>query len=173
MRLLNLTGRVMMAAMLVVTLTACGKKKNGSTASTPGSTCSWNGYQMVNAQGLPCSTTGQTICPVNGINPANGQQCVPGQPIYPTNPQYPHQQYPQQAWGCQQWTQMYGIQYVPVLLQGQYQCVRIDLLQGYTYNTPYYDYGYEYYYAYPPYSGSGCSTQIDFGGSWGNIGICF
>lgn len=194
MRLLNNTGRVIMAAMLVVGLSACSKKKNGSVvAATPQSLCTMTAQgTYVNAQGLACSPTANQ-CTWNGsayvlagtatpCSPQSqctmgpygqyvnqlGQSCTP----YPQQPNYPYPGQTQQ-YGCNQWTYQYGIQYVPVWLQGGLQCVRIDLLQGYTYNTPYYDYGYDYYYAYPPYSGSGCNTSIDFGGSWGSVGICF
>lgn len=198
MKLLNLTGRAMMVAVVVIGLGACSKKKNGSVAATPASLCTLtaNGT-YVNAQGLPCSPTANQ-CTWNGSSYANylGQPCSPqstctanqfGQFVnqlgaactpYPQVPNYPYQPGGQQ-YGCQQWTYQYGIQYVPVYLQGGLQCVRIDLLQSGSnyppsyYDSGYYDYGYDYYYAYPPYSGSGCQTQIDFGGSWGNVGICF
>ena len=177
MKLLKYAKYAVMATVVVVGLGACSKKKNGSVAATPASVCSWNGSQYVNTLGQQCSPTATSVCPATGINPSTGQQCVPGQAMYPISQgyqgQYGYQQYPQQAMGCNQWTMMYGIQYVPVNLYGQYQCVRIDLLQPYTLNTGYQQYGYDYYYAYPPRSGSGCNTQVDFGGSWGYVGICF
>lgn len=192
MKLLNFTGRLVFAAAMLVGLTACPKSKNGSTAATPASICTLNAYgQYVNSQGLSCSPTANQ-CVWNGsnyVNPA-GQLCSPtsqctmnayGQYVnslgqscspYPTNPSYPYPQW-QQNYSCEQWTYVYGIQYVPVILQGQLQCVRIDLLQGYTYNTNYYNYGYDYYYYYPPYSGSSCNTQVYLGSSWGYVGMCF
>jgi|GEM_PF-3524025 len=193
MRLLNYTGKVIVAIVVIAGLGACSKKKNGSVAATPASLCTMTAQgTYVNAQGLPCSPTANQ-CTWNGstyVNPL-GQACSPtsqctmnaygqyvnqlGQTCSPYPQPTPNYPYPGQTqqYGCNQWTYQYGIQYVPVWLQGGLQCVRIDLLQGYTYNTPYYDYGYDYYYAYPPYSGAGCSTQIDFGGSWGSVGICF
>lgn len=200
MRLLNITGRVIMAAMLVVGLGACSKKKNGTAvAATPGSLCTMTAQgTYVNAQGLACSPTANQ-CTWNGsayVVPGTATPCSPqsqctmnqqgqylnqlGQACTPYQqvPNYPYPQQ-QQQYGCNQWTYQYGIQYVPVYLQGGLQCVRIDLLQSAPsyptnyYSSGYYEVGYDYYYAYPPYSGSGCSTQIDFGGSWGSVGICF
>lgn len=200
MKLLNYTGKVILAVVVIAGLGACSKKKNGSVAATPASLCTMNAYgQYVNAAGAQCSPTANQ-CTWNGsayITPT-GQACSPqstcvqnaqGQYVnqmgqactpYPQVPNYPHQ-HQQQQYGCNQWTYQYGIQYVPVYLQGGLQCVRIDLLQNNPqvhyppnyYQSGYWEYGYDYYYAYPPYSGSGCSTQIDFGGSWGSVGICF
>lgn len=186
----NYMARVAMAVMLIVGLGACSKKKNGSVASTPASTCSLNAQgQLVNSAGQLCSAQGQTVCPATGyyMNQYGQQQaCTPGQYIYTQTPyNYPYNPYPnnQYVQGCQQYYYQYGVPYVPFILNGQYVCVRYDLVtnqlysnqQYYTsyYQTPYYSYGWEYYYAYPPYSGSGCNTSIDFGGSWGSIGICF
>lgn len=199
MRLLDYTGKVVFAIVVIAGLGACSKKNNGSVAATAAAACTptGNGYG-VNSLGqqcvptanqcvfngssyvyagtsTPCST--QSQCMMNQYGQYTntlGQSCQP----YPQVPNYPYPNQTQQ-FGCNQWTYMYGIQYVPVYLQGGLQCVRIDLLQSASYYPPqyyqsgYYNYGYDYYYAYPPYSGSGCSTQIDFGGSWGSIGICF
>ena len=188
MRSYNLMAKVALAAVLVVGLSACGKKKNGSkNASTPGSTqtCSWN-YQVgqyTYPNGSYCTPggTGSTVCPQNGqYQNSQGQwvTCIPGQPV---NPGYPHQPYPNnpQIQNCDYYTQYYRQQipgwmgyYVPVYNQGSYVCVRNDLINPYTYNTPYYD-DYDYYYDYPPYVDNSCSTQIDFGWGNGSVGVCF
>lgn len=193
MERLRLAGQIALAAFVVVALGACGKKKNGSVAATPATSCTLTAAGYVNSAGLQCSPTAQTCSYVNGqyLNPlgqacsptsqcnANGlnnlgQVCTPYQ--YPG--QYPYPQFQQQQGGCQTWTWTYGIQYVPVVLQGTLQCVRIDLLQNAGYSQPsyydsgYYEDGYDYYYAYPPYSGQGCGFSVNFGGSWGNIGLC-
>ncbi len=182
MKAVNYIANAALIVLAAMALSACGKKSNGSAAAAAGA-CNYNGYTYVNAIGQPCSATGQTLCPANGVyvNQMGQQQaCTPGQYLLPTNPGYPTQyQYGQvPRTSCQQYAIQYGIPYVPMILQGQYVCVRYDLLQqqqnysSYNYGD-YYDYGYDYYYAYPPYSGSGCGTSIDFGGSWGSIGICF
>ncbi len=187
MELLKKITTVTLGMTLIVALGACGKKKNGSTNASPpapaSTQCVMNAQgQLVYPNGQPC-TTGQILCPSTGVftnSQGQQQQCVPGQMVtngaynYQYPGQYPHTPYPvTQTQSCAQYYYQYGVEYVPVMLQNQYVCVRIDLLQPYTYNTAYEDYGYDYYYAYPPYSGSGCSTSIDFGGSWGSVGICF
>lgn len=196
MKALTYTSKVVLAIVMIAGLSACGKKKNGSVAAAPvGAYCTPTANGMgVNALGQPCTPTANQ-CVFNGstytypgtTTPCSPtSQCINGLNQYGQScqgyPQYPNYPYPGQTqqYGCQQWTWQYGIQYVPVYLQGGLQCVRIDLLQGgmsqypqQYYNSGYYNYGYDYYYAYPPYSGSGCSTSIDFGGSWGSIGICF
>lgn len=181
MKAVNYIANAALIVVMAMGLGACGKKSNGSAAAAAGQ-CTYNGYSYVNGLGQPCTNAGQIICPANGIytNQYGQQQsCMPGQVIsqYPTNPGYPSN-YPNPVYSsCQQYTQMYGVPYVPMILQNQFVCVRYDLLQ----QQPNYNYGnygnyyndYDYYYAYPPYSGGGCGTSIDFGGSWGSIGICF
>ncbi len=185
MKPFNFLAKVGMVAVLAIGLSACGKKKNGSSApaaSTPGSTCTWNGYQYVNTgTNTPCNnTTGQT-CPANGqYTDQYGivRTCTPGQAINNTLPP-PNNNYPwnngYQYGGCSQYEYQYGVPYVPVYMHqyGQYMCVRFDLLYGQQQNQYYYNYGYDYYYAYPPYSGNNCGNQINFGGQWGYVGLCF
>lgn len=193
MRPLNTLATISLAAFMVVALGACGKKKNGSSsttvAATPASTCvNRNPYtgQYTDAAGNICNPAGAgtQVCPAapnNYITLPNGQTqvCTPGQVvntgggIYTYPGQYPYNPY--QTSGCDQWYQVYGIQYVPVNLNGTLQCVRIDVLNQYTQGTSYYD-NYAYYYAYPPYSygGSGyCGTQVYVNlGSFAG-GVCF
>lgn len=184
MKAVNYIAKAAVVAIMAMGLGACGKKNNGSAAAPAGS-CTYNGINYVDANGALCSQTGQTLCPATGVwvNQYGQQQaCTPGQYInsYPTNPNYPwnYTPNPATASNCQVYTMQYGVPYVPMVLQGQFVCVRYDLLQqqqNYSYGNfgNYYNYGYDYYYAYPPYSGSGCGTSISFGGSWGDIGICF
>jgi hypothetical protein len=185
MKPFSFLAKVGMVAVLAIGLTACGKKKNGSSAvaTTPASTCTWNGYQYVQTgTNTPCNQqTGQT-CPANGqYTDSYGvvRSCTPGQPINGNNLPPPNNNYPwnngYQMGGCSQYEYQYGVPYVPVYFQqyGQYMCVRYDLLYGYQQNQYYYNYGYDYYYAYPPYTGSGCNNNINFGGSWGYVGLCF
>ena len=65
----------------------------------------------------------------------------------PPNPNpnpYPYPQYPQT--GCDYWSYYYyPYQYVPMILHGQYVCVRLDLLQTQISHTPYYSYGYSHF----------------------------
>lgn len=189
MSILNYMGRVALAAVVVAGLGACSKKKNGSVAATPASTCTANAYgQYVNSLGQQCSATGQTLCPATGVYQTyvNGQvvqqQCTPNQYInsYPYQGQYPWQYTtnPMQFSGCQKHTYDWGVPYVPVNLGGQYYCLRYDLMQQYTQNTYYGSYGYDYYYAYPPYQqgyggyGGGYCPSIEVGGEWGYVNFC-
>lgn len=187
MRPLNTLATAAFALIAVLALGACGKKKTSSAASTPASqACVYNatyGSYTIAGTTTPCvpgqSTT--TTCPAAPNNFYTNhlgqvQTCTPGQQIpntggYNYGGQYPYPNYMNQT-GCDQWTYQYGIQYVPVVLQGTLQCVRIDVLAGSSYGTNYGN-NYDYYYYAPPYSDNSCSTMIDFGGSWGNLGICF
>ena len=185
MKLLKTIANVGMIAMLAMNLTACGKKKNGSTppvATTPGSTtavCTRVGNQFViSGTQTPCTAT----CPADGrwTDTTSGTvyTCTAGQPIGnqwtpPTSGGNYGSGY--QYGGCSQYEYQYGIPYVPVYMHqyGQYMCVRYDLLQGQQQYQQYQQYGYDYYYSYPPYSGQGCNNQINFGGNWGSVGLCF
>lgn len=192
MRPLNTLATITLAAFMVVALGACGKKKNGSSgstaAATPGSTCTnYNPLtgQYTNAQGQICTPGAQSqqVCPAapnNYVTMPNGQiqPCTPGQMVntggvYTYPGQYPYNPY--QNSGCDQYYYYYGIQYVPVNLNGTLQCVRIDVLNQYAQGTPYYN-NYDYYYAYPPYSygGSGyCGTQVYVAISGFAGAVCF
>lgn len=171
MKLLNVMAKLGMVAFVALTLTACGKKKNGSTASTPTSQCTFNGTGWYNRNGVACTpNNGSNICPSNGqyVNyQGQIQSCTPGQVITTgyTNPQYPTNP---QVQGCGQYYYQYGVPYVPVNYYGTYLCVRYDLM--YNYNP---GYGYYDYYDYPAYTGSSCGTQINFGGDWGYVGVCW
>lgn len=186
MKPLNFLVRVGVVAVLAIGLTACGKKKNGSsgggsTASTPGSTCQWD--QSRNAyinpsNGQVCNNTNTQVCPANGqYTNQNGQvvTCTPGQAInnFPNPGGYPWNGFGLN--GCSQYYYQYGVPYVPVYFQqyGQYMCVRYDLLSSQYSNPNYGYYGYNYYYSYPPYTGNNCNNQINFGGNWGYVGLCF
>ncbi|HMN69329.1 MAG TPA: hypothetical protein PKC28_12380 [Bdellovibrionales bacterium] len=190
MKSINVLAKVALVAFLAAGLTACGKKKNGSsgtTATTPATTtCTVNQYgTYVDQNGNPCTPTANgngtpQVCPSNGQYQnqyGQWQYCTPGQTIYPQPGNgYPYPQYPQGGSGCEYGLQQYGVPYVPVIIQGQYLCLRYDLLQQYTQGTYYQDYGYEYYYAYPPYSGSQCNTNVSLGyqgNKWyGDVNFC-
>ncbi len=79
MKLLNYTGKVVFAIVVIAGLGACSKKKNGSVAAAPAGICTMNALgQYVNAQGLPCSPTANQ-CTFNGsayVTPA-GLPCSP------------------------------------------------------------------------------------------------
>ncbi len=166
MKPLMILAKVGMVAILAVSLTACGKKKNGSSgtvATTPADnsgTCTQlpTGQWVTSGTNTPCT-------PGNGQVPPPGS-CTTGTNCYGNG--YPYG-------GCTQYEYQYGVQYVPVYMHqyGQYMCVRYDLLQGYATYPQYQNYGYNYYYSYPPYSGSGCHNQVNFGGQWGYVGLCF
>jgi hypothetical protein len=189
MKLTNTLATIALAAFMVVGLSACGKKKNGSNnAATPGSACIFNAQTgtYTNTAGQYCNPNAtQTTCPATGVytTPYGYQQsCTPGQVInntqygngyvYPGQYQYPN--YQNQS-GCDSYYYQYGIQYVPVVLNNQLQCMRIDLLNQYTQGTQYYN-NYDYYYAYPPYQyqqGSYCGTQVAVSFSGFSGAMCF
>lgn len=188
MKAVNYIAKAAVVAVMAFGLGACGKKNNGSAAAAPAASCTYNGYTYIDATtGAQCTPTAtQNICPANGmtVTYVNGQvvqqPCTPGQyvNVYPTNPSYPWNNVPTTgANTCQQYTMQYGVPYVPMVMSGQFVCVRYDLLQtqlvNYGYTGDYYDYGYDYYYAYPPYSGSNCNNSFyfDFGGFGGDF--CF
>ena len=186
---LNTLATTLLAAFVVVSLGACGKKKNGAAAAaaaTPGSACIFNPQtqQYQNAQGQVCNPNAtQTTCPANGIYTNQyGQQvaCTPGQVINTGGYNYPGQYGGgtgnQNQSGCDQYYYQYGVQYVPVVLSGQLQCVRIDLVAQYAPSNSGYSNNYDYYYAYPPYEyqqGTYCGSQVsvNFGGFSGSM--CF
>jgi hypothetical protein len=184
MKLTNTLATIMLTAFLAVGLSACGKKKNSSNnnAATPGSACVMNPQngQWTNSAGQYCNpnaTQGTITCPANGIytNQYGQQQaCTPGQVVntggtgyyYPG--QYQYTNYMNQ-YGCDGYYYQYGVQYVPVILSGQLQCMRYDLLNQYSQGTPYYN-NYDYYYAYPPYQTTNNQNQSCFFLNLGGIG---
>lgn len=178
MRPLNTMATAALAIVAVLALGACQKKKTSSAASTPAaSACVYNptyGTYTLAGTATPC-TPGQTnnlVCPPapnNYYTTVTGQvqTCTPGQalPAGSYAGQYNYNQY-QNQYGCDAYYYQYGIQYVPVVIQGQLQCMRSDLINQYAYGTPYYD-NYDYYYAYPPVdNGQNC---LSFG--YGQIGL--
>lgn len=184
MRPLNTLASIALATFLVVGLSACGKKKNGSSggsAATPGSACVWNAQlnTYTNSAGQLCTPTNQTIiCPATGIyTNQQGQQltCTPGQQVnvggygYPGNYQYPNYQ---NQTGCDQYYYQYGIQYVPVVLGGQLQCMRIDLVNQGAQGSSYYN-NYDYYFAYPPYEYNPAYQSCSFGFAFSGFSLCF
>jgi hypothetical protein len=163
--------KLALVAFLAVALTACGKKKNGSSdtvatppvgtgTTSPTSTCTYNSaaHQWLNPQGQICVPTGNSInCNWNGtawVNP-QGQACTP------TNGSGP----------CDYWTNYYHVYYVPINVppsstypQGL-ACLNINYLNGYMYNTHYYD-NYDYWNYDPPHTYGG-----NHGGSCSGLSI--
>lgn len=190
MKTLNVLAKYSMIAMMVIMVTACGKKKNGSTAAappapaTPTATCTYNSTagQWIDQNGAVCTpTNNQITCNYNTSQnkwlDQNGQVCSPTGNTGGTGP-------------CDYWTNYYHVYYVPVAgavtptaqnPQG-YICVNINYLNAYAYNTHYYN-NYDYWSYNPPHKcqgsscGNGCSTSIDLsflGSNWGvGAGICF
>jgi predicted small lipoprotein YifL len=171
----------MMVAFLAIALTACGKKKNGSsdTAAPPApttptvtETCTYNqaAQAWLNQNNQSCTPTNNTItCTWNAQqNKWLNQQ---GQTCTPTNGAGP----------CDYWTNYYHVYYVPIQVpvsttfpQGL-ACFNINYLNGWVYNTHYYD-NYDYWNYTPPHTcnsnnsscggnQSTCNTRISFGGS--------
>lgn len=183
MKAVNYIAKAAVVAIMAFGLGACGKKNNGSAAA-PAASCTYNGINYVDQNGALCSQTGQTLCPATGVwvNQYGQQQaCTPGQYIntYPTQPGYPwnYQPNPATASNCQIYTMQYGVPYVPMVLSGQFVCVRYDLIQSqlqtYNYSGYYNTYGYDYYYAYPPYSGGGCRNSFFFDLGFFGGDVCF
>jgi hypothetical protein len=184
MKPINSIAATLLAVFMAASLSACGPKNNGSTnnaAAATSCTLSYDGTyrdQLGRICNNPTATT--AVCPATGLYtyPGTAQQvqCIPGQqistlnglnnPYYTSNPLTT-------ASGCDQWTQMYGIPYIPVILGNQYQCLRYDLVQGYTAGTPYANYSYSDYYANPVMAGPSCGTNIGFGTSGFGISLCF
>jgi hypothetical protein len=120
--------------MCILVLDACSKTKSSGTAATTGTgtvgVCTTGYYTAINGQQIPCQI---------------GQQY---------NTAYTGGGYGQNTWAqgtasCQQYTQYYGVQYIPVNLGGSIECVRYDLVSGYTGGSSYYGQGVDYYYTYP------------------------
>ena len=149
MKTVNKITTGVLALMAVLFLDACSKTKN-STPSTSNTTA---------------------VCPTTGYYMAgNGQnmQCQPGTQIntaYTTG--YNGNNYPTGVATCQQYTQYYGIQYVPVQNGPSIDCVRYDWISQYAGGSSYANYGADYYYYNPPEVSS-----YSNGGSWAsNLGL--
>ncbi|MGE4130852.1 MAG: hypothetical protein AB7F86_04405 [Bdellovibrionales bacterium] len=190
MRPFSKMAAVTLVSILAIGLSACNKKKNGSSggtaAATPASSCTWNGFSWVNQSNQPCTPTATTFtCPAQGYytNTSNQQvACTPGQQVtgfnYSGNYPYNPNPYNQTAI-CDQYTQQYGVQYVPVYstqppYQNQYICVRYDVINQYAYGTPYYN-NVDYYYGYPVYnySGNSCGSNFFIDLGFGGFNWCF
>lgn len=182
MKPLNTMATAALALVAVLALGACQKKKTSSAASTPAaSACVYNptyGYHTLVNTATPCNptSTGNQVCPPapNNYYTTPQQQvvqCTPGTAI-PAGSylgQYNYGQYQNQGYGCDAYYYQYGIQYVPVIINNQLQCMRIDLINQYSQGTPYYD-NYDYYYQYPPYAyDNGGQNCLSFG--YGQIGV--
>lgn len=161
------------------------------SATIPGTTvnlsasCTFDGVKYVDSNGSMCAAAGQTLCPASGVwvnQYGQSQACTPNQYInsYPILGSYPsnYTPNPAAASNCQAYTVQYGVPYVPFILDNEFVCLRFDLLQQQAnYDLAsfgeYFTYGYDFYFAYPPYSDPACTTQINLGGSWGSVAFCF
>lgn len=197
----NTMATYLLATVLVVGLSACGKKKNGSVATTPASTCtmSYDG-QLRDQYGRLCNGTGTNVntCPNAQWNGYQWVDISTGQPVncgYGGGYQYgtPYQGYygNQYVSGCDQWSYYFGVPYVPVDFgYGQIMCVSVQYLYGM--NPGYQQQLYNAYYTQQPmytcwggncgggyYGGYNysCSSAFQFGyigSGWGfNAGLCF
>ena len=74
--------------------------------------------------------------------------------------------------------------YVPMYLSGQLACERNAFVINYfsqssnyslyQKSTPYYAFGSDYYYQYPPYSGAGCSgVELGLNSGGTSLNLCF
>lgn len=169
---------------LALALGACSKKssKSSTVATTPNTQCTYNGYSGyvypgTNTPCTPTTGTGSGTC----VQSTNGQYLNQyGQTCYPG--QTGGTQFPGGGDGCSQYYYQYGVQYVPVNMNGQLMCMRYDLVQQYYggqyYGQPIYGGNYGGQYGYGGGYGASC---INIGGqSWGQnyglngqIGLCF
>ena len=215
MKQINTAAGLALAAYFVVALAACSKTDNGSNNSSPAAAaatqCIVSGDGQYRDQtGRTCSPNGLTGYGCNGYiyngqtgtytNPANGQ-VVPaatcgGTNVIPNTGYYGNNYIGGQGGsGCQQWSQYYGITYVPVDIGGgSLVCVNYQYLQSQiTASYPQYEYSQyaqpNYWYSNPPvayetgygYGAGGgyssCATNINLGFSTGSFGaginLCF
>lgn len=201
LRVLTIT---LAAVVLSISSIGCSKKsKGGSSASTPGSSCTYNSYYgaYVDSQGRYCNNYGGQSCQSQGLYYDGSQWRDMNGTVRTCNENYNYNQYvPYNNYyggGCQGWSQMYGIQYVPVDIgYGQYVCANVQWLSQYNsqigqmynydpyyfYNNPIYawspyDQGYGGYYGggYNNYNYCGNSASVSFGGwNWGaGANFCF
>lgn len=171
----------MMVAVLAITLTACGKKKNGTsdTAAAPAAptttaTCTYNNtsHAWLDQNGAACVPSNNTItCTWNST--ANQWLNQQGQTCTPTNGSGP----------CDYWTNYYHVYYVPIQVPVSttfphgIACFNINYLNSYLYNTDYED-NYDYWNYDTPHTCHGsscgggntsCNTRISLNFSlWNN-----
>ena len=123
-----------LALMCVLVLDACSKTKSSGTTAATGT-----------------GTTG--ICTVGFYTAINGQQ-IPCQNGTQYNTAYTGTGYNTNTWAngtgsCQQYTQQWQTQYIPVNMSGSIMCVRYDLVAQYTQGSQYAGQSLDYYYTYP------------------------
>lgn len=208
MKAFNYGAGLALAAYLVLALAACSKTDNGSNNSSPAAVAATQcvmGQDGIyrNQLGQSCSPTANYACAGYTYNAQTGTYINPQNPAV----QIPAAQcggtttIPNQGYyggtyvsGCDQWTQMYGVQYVPVQMSGQLVCVNYQYLQQQiVYSYPQYQYSPwyndpSYWYSYAPtaydygyggggYYGYGCANNISLGFGGGGFGaginLCF
>ncbi|NJL24118.1 MAG: hypothetical protein HC902_02335 [Calothrix sp. SM1_5_4] len=201
MKTWNLLAAIALSMVTVATLSACGKKKNGSTASTPASTCTMNAYgAWVDTYGRSCNpsatantctnvrydattgryislTTGQVVnCGVGngGYGYYDGYNSIPYQGQYGNTT----------ISGCAGWSQIYGAQYIPVDIgDGQLVCMNTAYLNqryGSQVNWNQYYYSHQPIYSCGGYDCNGgyyggnyysCNTNVAIGFNFGYGGV--
>lgn len=186
MKTMNTLGALALAAYAAVVLSACSKTSNDSTAATPATCTMTANGTMVDQYGRYCNNANSLSYGCQGYTYSNGQYYNPqtGQPVYncgnsnviPSNGYYNNQYIGGGIGGCQAWTSLYGVQYVPVNVGGgSIMCVQWAYVQGYgsQYNSAYADPSYWYYYPPSLYSCDpyyGCGGGGGYGGGYGGGG---
>jgi hypothetical protein len=214
MKTVNYGAAIALAAYLVLALAACSKTDNGSNNSTAAAATQC----VIGSDGIARNQLGQSCVPGANVcqgytyNPQTGMYIGPnGQQIPASNcagaNTIPNNGYyggtyvngTGTGYGCDQWSQYYGITYVPVNIgNGQMVCVNYQYLQSqimmsypqyqytpyynnpsqwYSYAPSAYDYGYGYGSGYTGGYGYGCGTGISLGlstgGFSGGVSLCF
>ncbi len=179
-----LTGAVLLVGCSSHDGSNADASNNGLGTTIQKNACIFNAQlnQYTVSTGDSCSAQPMIIkCPAIG-NYTNqyGQPsaCSPGslnlKASYTYSGQYPNLVFMNQT-SCDQFLLHTGIQHIPVVLNGQLQCVRLDVVEVYANGTAY-SHNYDYYYAFPPYSYSGtgsCGTQVTVSLAGYNGPMCF
>lgn len=130
----------------------------------------------VNASQVTTGTAIVSTCFWNGTSYSDittNQACTPDSMPTKANYPYPSQQNSNTACAVHsaQYFAITGIPFVPLITNGGVLCVSLDRIETAAVGTDYETYGYNYYYAYPPYEGLGCAGSVDLGN--GPLSVCF
>lgn len=71
---------------------------------------------------------------------------------------------------CKRMTEGYGYAFVPIIIDDKIECFAQHTIQPYFESAPAYR-NTEYFYAFPPFTGQGCKTNIDLGFD-GILSVC-
>lgn len=198
---LNINFSLVAVILAASFLVACGKKSSSGTktAATPGSSCTWNPQlgTYTDSQGRACSNYNGQNCQAQGLRfdaytgkwydlSNNVVACNDGGQ-WGQNGYFPYNGYYGNYGisGCEGWSQIYGVQYIPISVgYGQMVCANVQWVGGYypqiyNYPTNYFN-SYNPIYAwsqYDPYYSNyygnynTCSSSLNIGFSNWNMGV--